>query len=641
MTIPWVDDNYESFDFETSGVLPEYSLQPWRVAQGKAWATSFVTVFREGGDTFTRGGLNPDRGMLKAILQDALEHKRRMVGWNTVFDIGWLLAYDLEELVMELTWLDGMLLWKHATVEPEYDLNRAHKKHFGLKSCVAELWPEHAGYETEIDFHDPSPEVREKLHRYNTQDTYFTLKAAKHWWGKLTKRQQDVALIEAESFPIVAQANLHGIPVDTLVARELQASLVDTIENRRLRLAPLGITEAVARSPAQLQKVLFDDWGLPVLKLNPMSAKTGVQSRSTDKEVLHELALGVQGRPPDPRIACFSEYRGALNNKTKFADAVLNSVDYNEDGCTHPLGMVFSTYTGRLTYASKQGRNKDERQIGFAIHQEKRDKTFRKPLAAPPGHTIVEFDAAGQEFKWMAVAAEDTTMLSLCEPGEDAHCFMGARIKGWNYREMMEIHKAGGNVEVSGPQGIRMLGKVANLSLQYRTSPPRLRSTARVDYNIPMILSEAEHIHTTYRSTYAEVPAFWRHQIYMTKSTGYVATLAGRRVIVVGDWGTRGWAMGSTAINYKIQGTGADQKYLAVACMRELVKACSARLAWDLHDGLYWFVPDERVKEFAAKGKKILDNLPYKKAWGLDLPIKMNWDCKTGPNWGLLKDFEE
>lgn len=635
----WHDTEHEAFDLETSGTQPEYALQPWRVAQGKAWVTSLATVRREGVHTIVGGGLNPTVQSMRTFLEGAIAHERRIVGWNAVFDIAWLLAYGLEDLVMQAKWLDGMLVWKHATVEPEYDMNVSKRKRYGLKACVAELWEEHKDYAEDVDFHDPSPEARAKLHRYNIRDTVFTLKAAKRWWGALTNQQQRVVLIEAECLPLVAAANLRGIPVDTLVARDLQQWLASTAEARLDMVAPLGVTEEIVRSPKQLATLLFDHWKLPVFKEN--TSKLGARSRSTDKEVLHELALGINGQEPDPRVTCLREYREALNNKTKFADTPLKSSEYNEDGCTHPQAMVFSTYTGRLTYASKQGKGvHGTYQTGFALHQEKRGKRFRMILQAPAGHTLVEFDAAGQEFKWMAVASRDQTMLQLCHPGHDPHCYMGARIRGWDYRETMARHHGPYEEAVSGPQGARMLGKLANFSLQYRTSAGKLCSTARVDYNIPMVIREAEHIHRTYRVTYPHVLVFWNRQIALVQRTGYAETMAGRRVQVVGDWSAQKWMMGSTAINYKIQGTGADQKYLALACIKGLARRCGARLAWDLHDGLYFFVPDAQVAEFASRGKAILDALPYQQAWGFEPPIPMTWDAHVGPAWGMLTDWK-
>lgn len=275
--------------------------------------------------------------------------------------------------------------------------------------------------------------------------------------------------------------------------------------------------------------------------------------------------------------------------------------------------------------------------IGFAIHQEKRDKRFRSVIVAPPGYTIVEFDASGQEFRWFAIASGDTTMMRLCAPGEDAHAFMGSRITNSDYKTTMALVKA----KDKKAQDDRQLGKVGNLSLQYRTSAAKLRVVARVQYNIPLDLQRAELVKAVYLRTYKGVQPYWKTQISRVKALGYVETLAGRRVQVKGDWsGHMAWSMGSTAINYRIQGTGADQKYLALKHLKPLIKYYGVKFGWDLHDGLYFYVPDAVVEEFAAAAKDVLDNLPYLAEWGFTPPIPLPWDCKKGKSWGGLKEHE-
>jgi DNA polymerase-1 len=155
-----------------------------------------------------------------------------------------------------------------------------------------------------------------------------------------------------------------------------------------------------------------------------------------------------------------------------------------------------------------------------------------------------------------------------------------------------------------------------------------------------MTEGEAKVIHFTYQKTYTGVPKYWRAQIALTRKIGYVETLGGRRVQVVGDWGgPLSWSMESTSINYPIQGTGADQKYLAMACIAPYLRDIGAYFAWDLHDGVYLFVPNDKVQRAAVDIKYILDNLPYKRAWGFSPPIPLTWDCKTGPSWGGLRDY--
>lgn len=183
-------------------------------------------------------------------------------------------------------------------------------------------------------------------------------------------------------------------------------------------------------------------------------------------------------------------------------------------------------------------------------------------------------------------------------------------------------------------------GRIVHNSLQYRTSANRLRTTARVDYGIPMDLNEAKLIHNVYKNTYKRVPIYWKDQIVRTMNLQYVETFAGRRVKVIGDWGgPQAWSMGSTAINYRIQGTGADQKYLALMCLRDYIHETKSQFALDFHDGLYFYVLNELVEEFVYYCKDVLDNLPYEAVWRFKPPIPMPWDCKLGPSWGDLKEF--
>jgi len=626
----WKDEKFIAFDFETSGKKPEYALQPWRLAQGKSWATSFVWARKKPKGWEVHGGLQPTNAMMREMLQTAIDEDLTIVGWFTIFDIQWLIAYGFYDMVMKCKWLDGGHLWRHYFLEPEYDLDRSKKKSYRLKDCVREYLPDEGDYEEGIDFHADSPEARSALHKYNIKDVKFTYRLARHFYNQLEPNQQRAALLEAACLPMVAKANFDGMLVDTLVAHELQAVCDQVAAMKLEELAPYGMTEKIVRSHKQLSKLMFDDWGLPVYKTT--TTKKGEVNRSTDKETLHELAF------IDKRAKTIKEYREALNNKTKFANAPLISAEYNGDGKTRPSAIVFGTYSGRMTYSSKQGEGKEERPIGFALHQMVRGPAYRSTIIAPPGYTLVEFDAAGQEFKWMAVACKDDTMLELCQPGEDAHSYMGSRITHMDYQDMIRLVHEGDKVAKAG----RQLGKVANLSLQYRTSANKLRITARVQHNIPMDEVQARFIHRTYQQTYRGVPQYWEKQIAMTRRLGYVETFGGRRVQVVGEWdGRLGWSMGSTAINYKIQGTGADQKYLALAVIRPYLVQIGGYFGWDLHDGLYLYIPDAKVQKAVVEIGKLLNNLPYARAWGFTPPIPMPWDCKVGKSWGGLKEWKE
>jgi DNA polymerase I-like protein with 3'-5' exonuclease and polymerase domains len=645
----WDDDKVAAFDLEVSGKITgvdetgeptsEYALQPWRVPRGDAWLTSGSVIHHRGGELVAFLSQQfPTKDQLAWFLTEAIKQRWVVVGWNLAYDLAMLIAVGLDDLVQQVQWLDGLLLWRHLDMEPEYEFQSArHKKRkYRLKPEAVETFiPSFAGLDEDVKFHRTDKESLDKLQRYNDRDNVRAWVISKMIWDRLSPAQRNAALIECACLPLVAQANFHGIAIDRLTVSHLSAKLDLDAAARLAELAPYGMTEKVVRSPKQLSALMFNPpeeggWGLPVLKVNK-SKKTGNETQSTDKEVLHELSF------MDERVSKVKAYREALNAKGKFCTAVLEALDYNEDGLVHPITNIAATYTHRMTVSSQQGKNKGSRQIGFALHQMKREKEFREIVTVPDGYTMVEFDAAGQEYRWMAVASNDATMLQLCLPGEDMHSYMGAQIVGQDYRGLVTRVKA----EEPAAGQTRYLGKFANLSLQYRTSAKKLRSKARVDYGIPMELPEAQRIHATYQRTYPGVPIYWKDQIQKVQALGFVETFGGTRVQVKGNWGGEyGWSMGSTAINTRIQGTGADQKYLAMSVLKPYLNEIGGRFYFELHDGLFFLIPTAKLQSAVDKMKQLLDNLPYREAWGFTPPIPMPWDCKVGKAWGRLREWQ-
>lgn len=611
-----------SFDIETGGVFREYALQPCRAVQGTGWITSYAVARRVDGEVLTEGTLQPNIKELRKFLKQCKKDGAHIVAWNAPFDVAWLIAVGLREEVYENNWLDGMLLWRHLQVGPEFI---EQPKSWGLKAAVATFYPAEAGYEEGVEF----TSVDENLLTYNKLDAVFTLRLAEQFIEELHKQERlRPAMLEAKCIPLVAETYVRGLTVDPAAVSSLREKLEETRNVAFVKLkmlAPEHISPEVLASPQQLSNLLFRVWGIPPVKV------TDKGSLSTDKEVLHEISL------KDDRAKLVYEYRESTNNCTKFVTATEASLEHNGDGCTRPQAKIYGTYTGRMTYYSKQGRGKEEVPTGVALHQWKRDPAFRSIIKPPPGHTLLEFDFAGQEFRWMAVMSEDPTMLKLCAPGEDAHSYMGARIANMTYQQLVKAVHEG----VKGAKDKRQLGKVANLSLQYRTYPNTLMRVARTNYSLPMTLNQAKAIHATYLSTYVQVPNYWDKQIYFAKKYGYVETVAGRRIQLSGSWDKESeWRMGSAAINFPIQGVGADQKYLALAVLRNYLPKVDGHFYFELHDGLFVVVPDDKAERAVHEIKALLSNLPYQRAWGVKLPTHFPVDAKWGSSWGQLKEVQ-
>lgn len=185
----------------------------------------------------------------------------------------------------------------------------------------------------------------------------------------------------------------------------------------------------------------------------------------------------------------------------------------------------------------------------------------------------------------------------------------------------------------------------SNLSFQYRVGPKTALMKARTDYEMDLDETFIKQILATYKSAFRGVAGgpgtigYWQSAIYKAKMQGYAETFAGRRVQLKGSWAGRdAWPMESTAINYPIQGSGADQKYLALAVLRNLLPKFNGYFYMELHDGLFVIIPRDRSRQAGEVILKDLSNLPYKAAWGIDLPIAFPVDGKiSSESWGDLK----
>lgn len=639
------------FDLETEGDLPEYALQPFRAEGGKARikAASLATNAASSGDLY------PSVEKVRRMLSVAISRDMYIVGWNTPFDAAWCIAVGLEEEVFAAKWLDAMLLWRHAVVEPEgEDVPATKRKSYSLESAMHEFYPAEAGFKEFDDFQATDQTSLELLLNRNKMDAMWTVRLAEKFWDMLTPAQQRAALIEARCIPMIAKTKVLGIVSSEEAAQILSDNLAAeavALYKELLSTSP-EVKGINLGSPPQLQKLIYEQWGLEAERF---SRKTGAPS--TDKYALFDLAA------IDPRAALLKKLREAKNNRVKYAQGTINSLAYNGDGRVRPQAKIFSTYTSRITYGSSDEAVRQEEKttkkngtqiitkkvkvpVGVALHQWKRGKDYRRLIMPPPGYLLTEFDAAGQEFRWMAVGSKDETMLALCAPGEDAHGFMGAKVAQRDYRELVRLVKEG-DAEAAND---RKCGKFCNLSYQYRVSARTATVKARVEYELDVDEQFIKQTQSVYKSSYPGVGGtpgqraggYWGSQIEKCKRLGYAETFAGRRVQLKGNWaGKEAWPMESTAINYPIQGTGGDQKYLAMAVARNILKQFDGYFYYELHDGLFFIFPEEKALKAAVVFRDTLSSLPYKAAWGVDLPIQFPFDAKIGRSWGDLVDLEK
>jgi DNA polymerase I-like protein with 3'-5' exonuclease and polymerase domains len=602
---------FAGFDIETAGEINPYALQPWRVAQNAGRITSYAAV-SETGEVIGRS-LNPTLEQLRQTLTKLAAEGYTLVGSNTSFDISWLIAVGLEDEVIACQWADFKFYWKAAQNTPEAS------KSWGLKAAVAEFFPSLAGYEKEASFDI----IDDSLLLYNTIDSGTTAMLARRFYDLLDERSRLYVSVMNRNLVSFAYGYLDGIPISET---RLEAWR-EWAEKKKAESHPkTTLTEKVLASPAQLKRALHE---------------MGFAVASTDKE---ELSL-----IEDERVKAIADWKVGAGNISRYITPTEKCLAYTKTGRVHCQPSLWGTYTGRITYSSKQLK---KYQVGIAIAQLPRlspRQTFnpRSVIVPPENHLLAEYDFSNQESRVIACFAADysgdTTLLDIFNQNKDYHSVMGAAIAGVSYDELISAVKSGDKEA----KFQRQLGKLANLALSYRAGWARFQEFCRTSAEVILEDNLCKSICSKYKQTYPGIVTYWRASIELAKQRGYAETRGGRKLFL-SEWGGRGaYASEQSALNFPIQGTGADMKYLAVAAVEPMLRAYNARYAFDLHDALFIYLPTEnspRCKmppiELAQLIKGKLNALPYEAIYGWRPKVPMPVDGKIGESWGELKDLD-
>src|SRR4030095_9602255 len=160
----------------------------------------------------------------------------------------------------------------------------------------------------------------------------------------------------------------HGVLLDTALLRELSREFgakMGEIEAKAHREAgqPFNLN-----SPRQIQEILFERRGLPVIKKTPSGLP------STDEDVLQQLALD----HPLPKLIL--EYRGLSKLKSTYTDKLPRMVNA-ATGRVHTNYAQAVAVTGRLSSNDPNLQNIPVRTA--------EGRRIREAFIAPPGSVIV------------------------------------------------------------------------------------------------------------------------------------------------------------------------------------------------------------------------------------------------------------
>jgi DNA polymerase-1 len=279
-------------------------------------------------------------------------------------------------------------------------------------------------------------------------------------------------------------------------------------------------------SPKQIQEILFDKLGLPVVKKTP----SGIPS--TDEEVLQELALDY----PLPKLLL--EYRGMAKLKSTYTDKLPLMVD-RKTGRVHTSYSQAVAVTGRLASSDPNLQNIPIRSA--------EGRRIREAFIAPSGSRIVSADYSQIELRIMAHLSGDAGLLQAFANNEDIHRHTAA--------EIFMVAPA----EVSSEQ--RRYAKVINFGLIYGMSAFGLAKQLGIERSAAIAYIDR------YFTRYPGVKNYMDSTREQAKQQGYVETVFGRRLWlpeINSSNGMRRQGAERAAINAPMQGTAADLIKLAM-----------------------------------------------------------------------------
>ena len=385
-----------------------------------------------------------------------------------------------------------------------------------------------------------------------------------------------------------------GIAVDKKRLEELGAELDKLITDLAHRIYELAGREFNIDSPRQLEKILFEDLGLP----RAARTKTGY---STSAAVLEKLAR-------DHEIArLILEYREYAKLRSTYVEGLLRLAD--ADGRVHTTFEQQVVATGRLS-----SRNPNLQNIPIRTEW---GRKIRACFVAPgPDWALLSADYSQIELRILAHLSGEPRLVSAFERDEDIHQRTAALIFGVP-------------PEAVDPD-MRRVAKTVNYAVLYGMGPVSLAE------QIGVPRQQAEEFIAQYFRELPEVKSYLDRTIAEARQRLWVETVFGRRrplpELASEDARLRAYAERAAA-NTPIQGTAADIIKIAMVRLADRLQRESARsrLLLQVHDELVLETPRSDVERLAATVKEVMES-----AAELKVPLKA--DVKAGPNW---RDMQE
>ncbi|MGR8947038.1 MAG: DNA polymerase I [Gammaproteobacteria bacterium] len=396
--------------------------------------------------------------------------------------------------------------------------------------------------------------------------------------------------IEIPLVNVLSRIECHGVLIDADMLGRQSAELETRLNEIELQAHELAGEVFNIGSPKQLQAILFDKQGLPVI------SKTPKGQPSTAESVLQELALDY----PLPKLIL--EYRSLSKLKSTYTDKLPLEISPRTNR-VHTSYHQAVAATGRLSSSDPNLQN-----IPIRTAEGRR---IRQAFIAPAGKVLIAADYSQIELRIMAHLSEDERLLAAFKEGTDVHRATAAEIMG------VDID------QVSSEE--RRAAKAVNFGLIYGMSAYGLARQLGIERGA------AQQYVDKYFERYPGVRHFMDDIREQARERGFVETVYGRRLYLP-DINSRNAQRRQyaerTAINAPMQGTAADIIKRAMLAVDAWIRDSNIDVAliMQVHDELVLEVDAKRVDEVSAQVAQLMMN-------AADLQVPLTVDVGVGNNW--------
>ena len=482
-------------------------------------------------------------------------------------------------------------------------------KENAVLECNAPEW------DVDKDLKTGKYKTREKYQEYLTYlgyDIYYEYKLYKVFHKKL---KQDRALMKLFyhlympgiiSYETVEEHGVFIYPQQFKKVRKHLESEREAIEKQLLKLAK---HEVNWNSPAQIQKLLYEELKLPVIE----TTESG--SPSTSEATLMQL------RDKHPIVELILKYRGVNIQISHFIDGWINRMWGRR---LFPNFKLHGTVTGRTSCTDPN------------LQQVPRDPIIRNLVGAPEGWSVVEIDYSQAELRIAAIMSGDETMKRIYQTGGDIHTHTYEMITGEKVSDDKYIKKEQ-----------RKKAKAVNFGFVYGMGWRKFKIYARDNYGVDLTDKEAEQWRERFFQAYHFLPKWHSKQRRIVQSMGQVRSPIGRLRRLPDIYSTDKSKKAEAerqSINSPVQGFGSDLTILGMSEIMGNAQYYDPDYVLDkdkffvigtVHDATLFEVRNDYLMEFCPRAKHILEHpKALEDVFHFDTDVPIVADVAVGKSWG-------